>query len=205
MPGFSGLGGGGGRGAANAKFEPRRKHRFIFNPPAALQLGVQSTFVKSATRPKLSIKEIQTKYNQETSYWDGQHEWDPVTVVWYDMETADSTAAILKWAELVVSLPAGNGEPNAALPSQYKGNAEIELTSANGKLNGKWTLYNAWPKEVDWQELDYSDSAIQLITTVIRFDRAQFEEFFAGPETEPQVAPTLTSPAPVNPANSNIF
>lgn len=174
MPGFN-IGSTSGVGN---KIEPRRKHRFEFETPEIVFPDSKAALLlKSATRPKISIDEIPVKWNQETAYWDGQHEWDPMTLTWYDVhQDNDTSLAIWKWLNSVIDLPGASGQPTAQVAPFYKRNSKLIMTDNTGNVNQFWELSRCWPRDVDWGDLDYADSEIALITCTMRFDRAVHKE-----------------------------
>ena len=154
--------------------EPRRTHRWVF---ATLGRGQGGSFsraellvLKSASRPKVKFVEAKMDHNQETSYYAGKTEWDPIELTWYDMEQApDTSLGVYVWLETVSQISTAN----VGHPFTYKQQAQLVMLSGMDAPNETWDLYGCWPQDVDWKGLDYTTSDIQTCVAKMRFDRAQ--------------------------------
>ena len=172
MPGFI-IGGDGGKVPGN--YELRRAHRWVFstlgnvNQEALLVL-------KTASRPKLTFDEATMDHNQETVYVAGKHHWDPITLTFYDVEQdPDVSEEMYAWLQAGT----GKGSPFEILtsmkvntPKNYKKTGNLDMIDGYGDPTEQWTLYHCWPKDVNWQGLDYTSSDIQMVEVVMRYDRA---------------------------------
>lgn len=177
MPGFiiGGVGGGGplGGGPVNT-IETRRKHRWLFKtigrnggdfPREILVVLVE------ASRPHFTAEEPDMHHNQEQAYFAGKHKWDPISLTWYDAEQPnDAAAEIWKWINGVIGIHTGNIP--VYLPSDYKKDAHLIMRKGTGEANEEWAMFGCWPQDVDYQSLDYTDTAIQRISVTMRYDRA---------------------------------
>ena len=165
MPGFN-INGQGNGPAAN--LETRRKHRWNF---ATLgNIGQTALLVlQSAQRPNFKFEEPEMHHNQEVAYFAGKQSWEPITLTWYDVEQdPDISSTIYQWLNTVVTITSANVAP----PSQYKKQASLQMVDGQGASNETWSIYNCWPKEVNWQDLDYTVTDIATIEAQMRFDRA---------------------------------
>jgi hypothetical protein len=52
---------------------------------------------------------------------------------------------------------------------------EIKLLDSNGATAEKWTLKNAWIKDVTFTGLDYEQEGMNTIDMTVRYDWAEFE------------------------------
>ena len=170
MPGFNVLGAG-GTGPSNV-IEIRRKHRWQFSV-----IGRGSGYfrpeellvLQTASRPSFKFDEPDMHHNQEVAYFAGKQTWDPVKLVWYDVQQdPDVSAGIYKWIETVVAMNA----INVAHPAKYKKTASLDMLDGFGEPTETWTMYGTWPKECNWQELDYVSTDLMTIEATMRFDRA---------------------------------
>ena len=169
MPGFSINGTGQG---PSAVIETRRKHRWLFRTIADDQYisRVQCLILQSAQRPNFKLDEPEMHHNQEVAYFAGKQTWEPVTLTWYDAEQEmDVSRAIYLWLNSVVNLELADVAP----PRNYKKQAELGMTSGVGyDTSETWMMHNCWPKEVNWGELDYTNTEICTIEVQMRYDRA---------------------------------
>lgn len=169
MPGFNIVTGKSGQ--TGNRIETRRKHRWrfttLFGDQAFLLL------LKSASRPSFSLEEPVMHHNQEEVYFAGKQTWETIELVWYDAEQEPNVSALVyEWLNSVVFI--NNADVNTPGGSVgYKVNAKLEMVTGTGDPNETWNLYGAWPKDVNWNELDYESTDIQQVTVTLRYDRAE--------------------------------
>ncbi len=175
MPGFNVHPFGGGYsetdGPSNT-IETRRKHRWVFE---TLGRGT-GTFsqsellvLQSASRPAFKFDEPEMHHNQEVARFAGKQDWDPVTLVWYDVEQdPDISRGIYHWIETVVNMQT----IAMAHPRFYKRTAALLMIDGSGQTTEQWSMMGTWPAAVNWQELDYSSTDLMTIEATMRFDRA---------------------------------
>ena len=46
------------------------------------------------------------------------------------------------------------------------------MTDGAGNTDELWTLNGVWPQQTNWMDLDYTNSEIQLVEVIMRYDRA---------------------------------
>lgn len=183
MPGFNigTIGGGYGADSPTNNLEVRRKHRWVFQALHKLAGGggAGNTFsqksllvLQSASRPSFKFEEPEMHHNQEVARFAGKQDWDPVTLVWYDVEQdPDISREVYGWLESVVNMHtiAVNS------PSIYKAHAELRLLNGIGsfdQFSESWTMHGTWPAAINWQELDYTSTDLLACEATMRFDRA---------------------------------
>jgi hypothetical protein len=126
--------------------------------------------LREASRPNFKFEEPDMHHNQEQVYFAGKQSWDPIKLVWYDLEqNVDSSAEMWKWVQSVAEFQ-GNLPVN--LPSKYKAEADLSMVDGAGNANEQWAIYGAWPKETNWQDLNYTSTDLATIECSMRFDRA---------------------------------
>jgi len=167
-------------GAPINTYETRRKHRWYFetlgrngtNMPSNVLLVLQK-----ATRPNFVAEEPVMHHNQEEVYFAGKHKWDPCKLSWYDVEqNPDVSGEMWTWLNGVIEIGKDFGTNlNVNTPQEYKKNAVLKMIDGQGTKTETWHMCGCWPKEVNWQELDYSNTEIMLIDVTMRFDRAYRE------------------------------
>lgn len=169
MPGFN-IQGSWAEGP-NAQSELRRKHRWTFEVPADLDQGKNRAvlWLAKASRPKFKFVEAIAHHDQEQAYWAGKTEWDPISLSFYDAEQEpDVSEFVWDWVNTVVNVE----NVIAQEPSEYKKKGELNMWGNVGNITETWEIWNCWPQETNWQELDYSSSEIAMIDITLRFDRA---------------------------------
>lgn len=125
--------------------------------------------LQKANRPSFEFDEPEMHHNQEHVYFAGKQKWEPVTLVWYDVEqTPDMSAGVYRWLGTVVDLVT----VDVAHPATYKKQAQLQMEDGFGNADEQWIMYGCWPKSVNWQELDYGSTDLQSIEATMRYDRA---------------------------------
>ena len=167
MPGFN-LGAPNQNAVSNT-IETRRKHRWLFTTLGPL--GRTALLVlKTAARPKTTVQVAEMHHDEEQAKFAGKYTWEDINLVWYDGEQDPNISKVIyDWFNTVVNVPTAN----VGTPSTYKADAGLTMTNGAGVANESWSLFGAWPKEVDWGDLDYSNNEIQEVTATLSIDRAQ--------------------------------
>ena len=174
MPGFviGGQGGGAPFGAPSNVQETRRRHRWVFETLADGSFpGGRAVLLllQKAARPNFILEEPVLHHNQEQAYFAGKQSWNPIELTWYDGEQpADVSAAIFGWVNSVVSITG----VTVNIPSVYKKDSNLRMLDGAGSSTEHWRMFGCWPKEVNWQDLDYMDTEIQTVVVTMRYDRA---------------------------------
>lgn len=186
MPGFVICGQ--GDSGLSAKIEIRRKHRWVWQTltqgsseaGAAQFTQAELLVLAKAQRPQVKFDAVEMHHDQERAYFAGKTEWNPIKLVWYDVEQEPNVSqSIWNWFNRVTSFTRGCIYP----PSYYKGEGVLSMTGGctsglnNGSVGGaeiseSWMVCNAWPQDGNWGDLDYAESALATIEVVMKFDRA---------------------------------
>lgn len=175
MPGFNMGTGGDSSQQKNATAETRRKHRWIFTKIGDILAQQDLLYLKTAQRPSFKLDEVVMHHDQEEAWFAGKQHWEPLSFSWYDAEqNPDVSARIWAWLNSVVpTLQERESATCVSAPATYKKQAELRLTgNCDGNNEEQWKFFGLWPKEVNWQELDYESTDILLIDVVARYDRA---------------------------------
>ena len=194
MPGFNINPFGGGfsaQGPANT-VEIRRKHRWVFET-LGRGTGVFSQsellVLQSASRPSFKFEEPEMHHNQEVARFAGKQDWDPMTLVWYDVEQdPDVSRGIYHWIETVVNMQS----IAVAHPRFYKKTAALLMIDGSGQTTEQWSLMGTWPAASNWQELDYTSTDLMTMEVTMRFDRAVRSRSDGG-------CVQIPSPVPIQP------
>lgn len=161
-----------GRNAPNARAETKRKHRWIFTvfwDGALGNLQNSSVYLQTAQRPHAVTEEAVMHHDEEQVYFAGKYHWEPLSLVFYDSQDPVNTSqAIWDWFNSVVSVP----NAAVALPSEYKKQCLLDMTDGSGGSIEGWQIDNCWPIDVNWNDLDYTNTEIQTVDVSMKFDRA---------------------------------
>lgn len=168
MPGF--IIGGSGE-PANSKVESRRKHRWRFTTIAGGDLASNvAVYLFSAQRPHLTVDPAEMHHDQEVATFAGKHHWEPINLVFYDIsgDGVDTSKEMWAWIQNTIDIPG----VTVSAPNDYKKDSKLELTDGQGNANETWDIYNCWPIDTNWNDLDYSASDIQTVDVSMKYDRA---------------------------------
>jgi hypothetical protein len=169
MPGFKICGKGDG---PNHVSEVRRKHRWLFKTFENMVTPQVLLVLKAATRPQFDLEQPEMHHNQEVIYYAGKQKWEPCKLSWYDVEQdPDVSKAIYEWLQKFINLDTANVE----VPNTYKKLAELSMVNGQGESKETWKMCGAWPASINWGDLDYSNTELQMIEVTIRYDRATRE------------------------------
>lgn len=174
MPGFNIAPFGGGYSAVGPTnvIEPKRQNRWVFE---SLGRGAGSfsqaelLVLQSAQRPTISLKPVDMHHNQEVARFAGKHEFEPIELVWYDIEQDPNTSrGLYHWIETVVNMRS----MAVAHPRYYKRHGTLALLNGIGQYIEVWTLLGTWPETCNFQKLDYQNAEILTCQASMRYDRA---------------------------------
>jgi len=156
----------------NALAEVRRKHRWLWTIDEPSDMRRIVVYLQKSARPQVQFEEAVMHHDQERAYYAGRTEWQPITLTWYDVEQdPDASKAIWDWVQGVSDIP----QATVSTPRDYKKQTTVSMTDGQGEDTEKWTLYNTWPQDTNWSDLDYTSSELQVVEVKIRFDRAKRE------------------------------
>jgi hypothetical protein len=147
-------------------YEPKKQNRFILRFPSPL--GIQEWFVKSASRPSMTINEVEIPFLNTSTYVAGRFNWESIDVTFRDPIGPSAMQALMEWIRLHAESVTGR----MGYASGYKKNLELELLDPIGVVVEKWILEGAFLTKIDGGSLDYSADDIAEISVTVRFDRA---------------------------------
>ena len=167
MPGFTIQGESPNENKFN-KVEIKRKHRWRFTVGFLKQ--TEWIYLSKAARPSFQLEEAVMHHDQEEAYFAGKQKWEELTLEFYDVQDPDISQRVWEWVCENVAI---TSSATVNIPEDYKEPVEIEVTDGSGTAIEKWKLHGAWPKNTNWNELDYSSSELQTVTITLRYDRAE--------------------------------
>ena len=146
-------------------YEPKRKNRFILTFPSSL--GINSWYVESTARPKITIKETEIPFLNTSTYVAGRFNWEEISVTFRDPIGPSAAQALMEWVRLHAESVTGR----MGYAAGYKKNVDLEMLDPTGVVVEKWILEGCFLTNVDFQGLSYSDDKIATIQANLRMDR----------------------------------
>tara|TARA_R100001244_G_scaffold25113_3_gene25504 strand:+ start:12479 stop:13021 length:543 start_codon:yes stop_codon:yes gene_type:complete len=158
------------------KAEFRRKHRWrLTNFEDAFVINSREfLYLSKAARPSFKVEPAEVHHDQEVASFAGKQSWDTLNLEFYDAVGGKSlrgsmSSRIYAWVTKCTQI----GNATVALPSEYKVEFEVQMTDGQGGVDEIWRVFGAWCQDTNWNELDYGDSNVQLVSVVVKFDRAE--------------------------------
>lgn len=143
------------------KFEPLKKHRFVF----AIE-GIDSFLVKSAARPQMTFEESAIPWINSTRYIAGKGTWGEMNVTLYDPIAPSGAQQVMEWVRLCFESVSGR----AGYSDFYKRDIQIKMLDPVGTVVQLWDIKGAWCKSANFGDMAYDGNDLADIQLSIRFD-----------------------------------
>lgn len=170
MPGFAISGG--NPDAPNATAEPKRKHRFSFEVTIPGISNEIFLYLQKAARPKVNQDKVEMWHNQGPAFYSGRSQWNPISVAFYDIENPDTTRTLWDWHTRVVTHAVDDSAQAQPVSTYKQGRGILKMLEPDDAAFETWTLYNCWPQSMDFSDVTYTSSEIQLVTVELVYDLA---------------------------------
>ena len=163
--------------------EPKRKFKFI------LTFGdIPAWVVKTATRPSISVSEGGThQYLSHQFKFPGRVTYDDITINLVDPIDPDVASIMFQIIQdSGYVLPSDWTNDNSGWKTSIsksksiaatKGQIAIKTIDAAGNDVEKWTLHNAWVKNVNYDDVGYDSEDLMSISVTLSYDFASHEVF----------------------------
>ena len=146
-------------------YEPKRNNRFILRFPSTL--GINEWFVETAARPHITINSVEIPFLNTSTYVAGRFNWGEINVTFRDPIGPSASQALMEWVRLCAESVTGR----MGYAAGYKNNVDLEMLDPTGVVVEKWIMEGTWMKDVNFNQLGYSDDKISTITAQLRMDR----------------------------------
>lgn len=151
----------------------KRKFRWLFKIPSVSAEGVNTLPPDKGARPSLSFKEVEAQHLNEIIYYPGKPEWKPINLTLYDLKKNQNP--VIDWLSEQYNTKSGRWSIGYGGGGEFKKNAVLEMYDGCGEILEQWKFENVWPNNIEWGELDMSDSSYVTIDLTLRYDRAYIE------------------------------
>jgi hypothetical protein len=146
-------------------YEPKRKNRFILTFPN--DLGINSWYVESASRPKMKINEVEIPFLNTSTWVAGRFTWDAMDVTFRDPIGPSAAQALMEWVRLTAESITGR----MGYAAGYKKDVDLELLDPTGVAVEKWKLIGCFITNFDGDSLSYDDDKLSTVKVNLRMDR----------------------------------
>lgn len=149
---------------APIEYEPLRKNRFLLRFPS--DLGIQSWWVASASRPTITMGETEIPFINTSTWVVGRYIWEQLSVTLRDPIGPSASQAVMEWIRLASESVTGRQGYAVA----YKRDLILEMLDPTGVVVSQWIIKNAMPVVSNFGDLSYDDDALATIELTIRPD-----------------------------------
>ena len=154
--------------------EPKRKFRFKVHFG---NLNGSAFWVKTVNKPTFTINAAEHKYLNYVFYYPGNVTWNEITLTGVDPidpDLAKTLATALD--EAGYALPSTATEDPKTISkkdaSAKLGEVYIQQYNSAGDVVEKWTLHNAWIREVKFGDLEYGADDLTQVDIIMKYDWA---------------------------------
>jgi hypothetical protein len=147
------------------QYEPKRKNRFILTFPSSL--GINSWYVESTARPKITIKDVEIPFLNTSTYVAGRFTWGDISVTFRDPIGPSASQALMEWVRLHAESVTGR----MGYAAGYKKDIDLEMLDPTGVAVEKWILQGTFLKDVDFDSLGYNEDGLITVKATLRPDR----------------------------------
>ncbi len=161
----------------------KRKFRWTFRIEDVCANGkagegiIPEFFVKLASRPNLTIDEVEINFLNGKTWIPGKASWETITVTYYDVATASGAQirALWDWLASVYNFTNNVCLQMGSNRRAYAGKAVLSLWDGCGAELERWTLNDVWPQAINFGDLDYSASEEVNIELTLRYSDVKYE------------------------------
>lgn len=161
----------------------KRKFRFTLEIEFCSSLGtpgrVPGCFVKTASRPDITIEETEINYLNGKIFIPGKAVFEPITVTYYDVSDVNHIE-LLSWLASIYDFT----DPTCAYMNSkrqdYSGRATLTLFDGCGNPLEEWIYRDMWPTSIKFGDLDMSSSDVCEIELSMRYANISYDNFCVG-------------------------
>lgn len=160
----------------------KRKFRWLFFVEGIIGDGVNTLPPSSGARPSLAFKSSTFEHLNETISYPVKPDWKPINLTLFDIK-CNMNPIWDNWIKPMYDPKLGGNNYNypilegANFKNSFKKNARLELYDGCGSIMESWIFENAYPEDVNFDELKMDENGIVNITLTLRYDRAYIESY----------------------------
>ena len=143
------------------KFEPKRQFRWVL----AVE-GIDAFIVKTASRPNISIEEIEIPFMNHKRYIAGKASFETLSVTLHDPIAPSGAQQVMEWIRTHFESVSGR----TGYADFYKRDIQLKMLDPIGTVVELWDIKGAFLTGADFGSLDYGSSEASEISVTIRFD-----------------------------------
>lgn len=132
-------------------------------------------FVRVASRPNLSIEEVEINHLHAKTWIPGKASWETITVTYYDV-AHEEMYSLWTWLATVYDFTDPIGLKMGS-KRDWDATGIINMYDGCGVLLEQWQLQHMWPTAINFGELDYSSSEEATIELTMRYSDVKWRSF----------------------------
>jgi hypothetical protein len=136
---------------------------------------IPESFVKTASRPNLSLEELEINHLNAKTWIPGKASWETITVTYIDVAHMDMQS-LWNWLATIydftdpVNLKQG-------IKRDWDSTGILTLYDGCGTMLEQWQLQHMFPTAINFGELDYSSSEEATIELTLRYSDVIYQSF----------------------------
>lgn len=152
----------------------KRKFRFTFELfDICGGQSVPKHYVKVASRPNLSVEEVEVNFLNAKTWIPGKASWETMTVTYIDVATADA-APLFNWLASVYNFTDPINLEMGSQRQDYTATAVLKMWDGCGQLLEKWEMKDVWPTAINFGDVDYASSDECTIELTMRYSEVKY-------------------------------
>jgi hypothetical protein len=153
---------------------------------------VPAYLVKTASRPNISIEEIEINFLNAKTWIPGKATPEAVTVTYYDVAT-DDNIELLSWLATIYDFSNPTCLNQNSRRSDYAGSIALAMLDGCGNPIELWGMNDAFPTSYNFGDLDYSASEVMEIEVSIRYSQLTYKNLCGNQPTRCPCTPCGSS------------
>ena len=145
------------------KFEPKRKFRWVLEID-----GIDAFLCKTASRPQLTFDETKIQWINVERKLAGRAVWGDVSITLYDPIAPSGAQQVMEWIRLNFESVTGR----SGYSDFYKRDIVLKMLDPVGTVVEMWDMRGVFPKDINFNDLDYSASDPVEIALTLSIDNA---------------------------------
>jgi len=152
----------------------KRKFRFTFELfDICGNQSVPKHYVKVASRPQLTIDEVEINFLNARTWLPSKAYWNTMTVTYIDVATSEA-APLYSWLASVYNFTDPIQLQMGERRGDYTATGIIKMWDGCGFLLETWELDDVWPTDVNFGDLDYAASEEVTIDLTLRYSNVKY-------------------------------
>lgn len=143
------------------KFEPKRKHRWIFSIE-----GIDAYLIKSAARPTFTMTDKMIPWMNTQRYISGKLTFNTINVTLHDPIAPSGAQQVTEWIRTHHESVSGR----SGYADFYKRDIQLKMLDPIGTVVELWDIKGAFLTSANFNTVEYSNDDPVDIALTIRFD-----------------------------------